>query len=232
MEDWDGPSEIPAANSSNGSSKWKILFFALVAVLILAGGFVLGRKTIKMPKPEVITEYITLPPVHDSIPKPEPYPVTVPVDTFNIIQQCIADGIYQELWPEKIDTQYVAMTSADTLKIVADWATKRHYSKVLFDTDTLGRFMISADVQYNRLDNLVYDYKPVQKNNTQTVYQAKAFSPFAGFNGAFATDGSRDFLVGVNGGAFINDKMGFQLSYQHSVYSTIGYVGGSFLYKF
>lgn len=230
MEEWDGPSEV--VEQSKESPKWKILFFALIALLLIAGGFIAGRKTIKQPKPEVITEYITLPPVTDSIPYPQPYEVTKPVDTLNIIKQCIADGVYKELWPERVDTQYIAMTSADTLKIVADWATKRQYSKVLFDSDTLGRFVLDADVQYNRLNSLKYNYTPKQKATTETAYQVKAFSPFAGINAAYATDGTRDFLVGVNGGAFINDKIGLQLSYQHSVYSTAGYVGGGLLYKF
>lgn len=208
--------------------KWKLICCSIVAVVLLAIGFFIGRKTVKIPKPETITEYITLPPIHDSIPYPKPVYVESPIDTAKIIQQCIADGIYQELWP----TDTITINKNDTTAIMADWATKRAYKEVLFDSDTLGNCSVDIDVQYNRIRSLEYTFVPVQKNVNNTVYQQKSFEPFVGVNGLFSTDGTRDFLLGVNAGAYFKNKYGVNVQYQHSVYDKTAYFGGGVLLKF
>ena len=208
--------------------KWKIVCWAIVVAALIGVGFFIGRKTVKIPKPETIIEYVTLPPIHDTVTCPKPVYVSKPIDTLNIIQQCIADGIYQELWPEKI----VEVNNADTTAILADWTTLRAYSEKVFDIDTVGRCEINAEVQYNRLRMVGYNFTPVQKVVTTTVYQQKKYSPFVGLNGAFATDGTRDFLVGAVAGIYVDDKYGINLQYQHSVYDKTSYAGGGILVKF
>lgn len=208
--------------------KWKLICCAIVAVVLIGIGFFIGRKTVKIPAPETVTEYITLPPVHDSIPYPKPVYVQKPIDTAKIIQQCIADGIYQELWPEKI----VEIDKNDTTAIMADWATKRRYAETIFDVDTLGKCEINAEVQYNRLKMVGYTFTPVEKVVTNTIYQQKSFSPFFGVNGAVAMDGTRNFLLGISGGAYFKDRYGVNVQYQHSVYDETSYLGGGFSIKF
>ena len=189
--------------------KWKLICCAIVAVVLIGIGFFIGRKTVKIPAPETVTEYITLPPVHDSIPYPKPVYVQKPIDTAKIIQQCIADGIYQELWPEKI----VEIDKNDTTAIMADWATKRRYAETIFDVDTLGKCEINAEVQYNRLKMVGYTFTPVEKVVTNTIYQ-------------------QNFLLGISGGAYFKDRYGVNVQYQHSVYDETSYLGGGFSIKF
>ena len=208
--------------------KLKLIKYALIVLVLLGIGFYAGRKTVKIPKPGTVTEYITLPPIHDTIPDPKPYYVEKPIDTAGVIQQCIKDGIYQELWPEKI----VEINNVDTTALLADWATKRAYKEVLFDSDTLGNCSVDIDVQYNRIRSLEYTFVPVQKNVNNTVYQQKSFEPFVGVNGLFSTDGTRDFLLGVNAGAYFKNKYGVNVQYQHSVYDKTAYFGGGVLLKF
>jgi len=210
---------------------WRPIVIGLLALLLAGIGFFVGRKTVKIPSPNEVIKYIELPPIHDSIPKPVPYFVTEPVDTLDIIKQCIADGIYAELWPTKVDTVKVP-TTADTTAILADWATKRFYSTTLFSSDTLGTCIVDTEIQYNRMKYMKYEYKPKQKEVSTESYQIKAFSPFIGITGTCPTDGRRDFLIGATAGAYIKEKFGIQASYQHSVYDNTAYVSGGFLYKF
>ena len=215
------------------NKKWKILFWLVVAFGIWVFGFYLGRKTIKIPKPDVEIVYDTLPPIHDSIPYPKPVSVTKPIDTANIIKQCVKDGIYQELFPEKIVTQIVEVTKDDTTAIMKDWATKRSYSEKVFDIDTVGKMTVDAEVQYNRLKMVGYDFRPVQKTVTNTIYTVKAFKPMAGV-GVLVNpwDEEKDPMAKVTAGFIIKDKVGFQADYQHAFRSKKDYVGGTILLTF
>jgi hypothetical protein len=212
---------------------WKVLFYLVVAFGIWLLGFYLGRKTIKIPQPGVEIVYDTLPPIHDSIPYPKPVTVLRPIDTANIIKQCVKDGIYQELFPEKIITQIVEVTKDDTTAIIKDWATKRYYSEKVFDIDTVGKMTVDAEVQYNRLKMVGYDYRPVQKTVTETRYVVKAFRPFIGVGGAVNPwDEKKDPQGAVSAGFFIKEKVGFEVDYQHSFKSKNDYVGGKILFSF
>ena len=217
----------------NEGKKWKILFWIVVAVGIWLFGFYLGRKTIKTPKPETEIIYDTLPPIHDSIPYPKPITVTRPIDTANIIKQCVKDGIYQELFPEKIITQIVEVTKEDTAAIMKDWVAERKYKEVLFENDSLGKFEIAEEVQYNRLKSRVYNYAPKQKTVIKTIYKVKAFKPMVGA-GVLVNpwDEEKDPMAKVTAGFIVKDKVGLQVDYQHGFKSKKDYVGGTILLSF
>ena len=156
----------------------------------------------------------------------------MPVDTLNIIKQCIKDGIYSELWPTKIVTEIVEVTKEDTTKILADWATNRLYNETLFSNDSIGYCSIEAQVQYNRLKLLGYEYQPITKTVTETVYKTKLISPYIGVG--FTTnpwDEVRNPMVLVNGGIFIKERYGIQLNLTHGLQSKSDHIGGSFVYK-
>lgn len=215
------------------TEQWKYVFLAVVIFGILALGFFLGRKTVKIPEPRTITEYIQGPTVHDSIPVPYPVSVHDPIDTANIIKQCVKDGIYAELFPEKVITQYIEVSKADTTAIMKDWATTRKYSETLFDIDTLGRCSVDAEVQYNRVRFVSYDYTPVVKHVTEKQYIVKSFSPFVGAGAMINPwDAQMDPMAKVEAGFFIKEKYGLQLEYQHAFSTKNDFVGGSILFKF
>jgi hypothetical protein len=208
------------------------ILYIVIIFSILALGFYFGRKTTKV-KTEIKTEYIKGDTIRDTIYEPKPYKVVEPVDTLNIIKQCIKDGIYSELWPTRIITEIVEVTKEDTTKMLADWATKRLYNETIFSNDSLGYCSIEAQVQYNRLRVLGYEYQPITKTITETVYKVNKFSPFAGIG--YMTnpwDEINNPMFVVNGGFFIKEKYGIQLQLMHAFQSKSDYVGGSFIYKF
>ena len=160
----------------NLSNIFKYGFYLLALGIVFATGLFTGRKTVKIPEPIEKTEYITSDPIHDTLWLDKPYLVKKPADTLGIIEACIRDGIYKDLWPEKLVTEYI--TKDDTTAILSDWATERRYKETLFDSDSLGRCSVDATVKYNRLNSLEYEYIPVNKVTTNTIYTAKYFAPF------------------------------------------------------
>lgn len=206
--------------------------YIAVAALVFSLGFFTGRKTIEIPKPKIeiryikgktVTEVIKIPPI--------PMVVKYPADTADIIRTCVADGIYKELWPK--EKEYILPTREDTLAILSDWAAKRYYVETLFDSDTLGTCTVNAAVQYNRISSLGYDFTPVIATEKQTIYQVKKFSPFFGAGAVVGfKDANPKTFLEVSGGAFINDKYGFQIRYQSAFQQNTRYLGGSALFKF
>ena len=180
---------------------WKIALIIVGIVGLFILGIYIGKKTTK---PQIIehTEYITLPPQTDTIP---PVIIKETVDTANLIKQCIKDGIYQELFPEKIVylTDTITFDKTDSTKIMQDWVTKREYEATLFDVDTLGKCDIKTTVQYNRLGTINYTFTPIQKQTTTTEVVTRKYLPFIG--GGITTFPS----VGVEAGLFINQSYGF-----------------------
>ena len=216
-----------------GMNKWKIAFYATMVVFLLALGFFLGRKTIKEPETKIVTEYIEGEKITDTLYYPKPYKVIEPADTLGIIQQCIKDGIYKELWPEKIVTEYIEVNKTDTTAIMQDWATKRFYTETLFNNDKQGTCTFDAEVQYNRLKMLDYTYSPIVQTVTETKYVTKAFSPFVGVS--YLTnpwDEIKNPMIQVSGGVFFKEKYGIQAMYQRGFKLDNDYVGAGFIYKF
>ena len=206
-------------------------FYFVFLGIVFAAGWITRSKTFKMPDPIEHTEYVASDPIHDTLYRPKPVYISKPVDTLDIIQACIADGIYKELWPEKVVTQYI--TKEDTTAILKDWATERRYGETLFDNDTTGVLRYDASVQYNRLKEFSYEFTPFTKVNTNTVYTAKYMAPFAGIGVLINPwDENPDLMTEISGGLFVKDKYGIQLKYQRGFKSNNDMFGGSILYKF
>ena len=214
-------------------NKWKIAFYITMAVFFLTLGFFLGRKTIKEPETKIVTEYIKGEKITDTLYYPKPYKVVVPVDTLGIIQQCVKDGIYKELWPEKVVTEYIEVNKADTTAIMQDWVTKRFYTETLFNNDKQGTCTFDAEVQYNRLKIIGYTYSPIVQTVTETKYVTKLFSPFIGVSYLINPwDEIKTTMVQLNGGFYIKEKYGIQAIYQRNFKLNNDYIGAGLIYKF
>ena len=191
---------------------WKIGSIIVIILLLFGFGFYVGRKTIKKPvvQPPV---YIELPPIHDTIYKPKPYNVIEPVDSLDVLKQCIASGKYYDLFPYKQFDTTIIITKTDSSKIFKDWATKRLYSETLFDIDTLGKCTYNAEVQFNELSKIDYTYIPIQKQTTITENQIKHYSPYIGLE--ISTMPS----VGAEIGMFIDESWGFAIEGRYNINS-------------
>lgn len=214
---------------------WKNIFYLIVIFGIWLFGFYLGRTIIKVDKPDPDIVYIPGDTIRDSIPKPIPFYVEAPVDTADIIKQCVKDGIYYELFPEKTKTvtEYIEVTKDDTTAIMRDWATKRAYSEVLFDSDTIGNCTVNIETQYNRVNNIDYTFVPVIKTITYKEETIKLFSPYVG-GGVMLNpwDDAMNPIVNVKAGFFIKEKHGIQLDAGHALKSKEDFIGISYVRKF
>lgn len=205
---------------------WKIAVFIIAVILLFGLGFYIGRKK----DPEVIIKekikYVELPPVHDTIDNPVPVYVNKPADTLNILKALIKSGKYSELFPERVRDSIVYVTKDDTTAVIADWATERLYKETLFDNDTLGRFDLNAKVQYNRLQGLEYNYKPMQKQTETTVKTTRKYLPYigAGFDTGKCVLGQA--------GMFFHQDAGFAIQYRYDTQLKQSQFGGLFLYMF
>lgn len=207
----------------------------IIGILIFSViGFYLGRKTINSGTPKTEIVYIKGESITDSIPYPVPYEVIKPADTADIIRRCVRDGIYSELFPEKIITEYIEITKDDTTEIIRDWGTKRLYSEQIFDIDTVGQCTINASVQYNRLTLLSYSYIPVTKVTTITNTKVKLFSPYIGA-GVLVNNDISDYMnliPTVSAGFFIKERYGINVQYGKMLKNKNNLYGISLLYKF
>lgn len=211
---------------------WKIAVYCIITVGIFALGIVAGRKTVRT---EV--EYIKGEAVTDTVFLPSPVVETRPVDTLGIIERCIADGIYSDIWPERVDTLltmdtvYVP-TAADTSAILSDWATRRIYSDTLFNSDESGHFDYCAEVQYNRLMNFSYRHIPVTKHVVEIKDGSKILSPFVGMGYSVNIGGDKNPMLLLNAGLFVKEKYGVYAMYQRGLVLNDDYIGGGIIYKF
>lgn len=214
----------------------KLQIICVIIGILIFGviGFYLGRKTINSDTPKTEIVYIKGENITDSIPYPVPYEVIKPVDTADIIRRCVMDGIYSELFPEKIITEYIEITKDDTTEIIRDWGTKRLYSEQIFDIDTVGKCSINASVQYNRLTLLSYSYTPITKVTTITNTKVKLFSPYIGA-GVLVNNDMYDYMnliPTVSAGFFIKERYGINVQYGKMMKNKNNLYGISFLYKF
>lgn len=204
--------------------KWRIAIYAIIGLLIWLFGFQIGREHSE----KVIdtkTEYIEGKTIHDTVNNPIPKYINKPIDTLNIIQDCIKNGIYAELFPNKtIEVIKYVPVSADTLAILKDWATTRNYSEILFDSDTLGKCTFNANIQYNRLSDYSYQFTPITKQITITKKKINKLSPYFGI-------GYMNHPLGQIG-FFINDRYGISAQYQYDLNNSKGQLGILALYKF
>jgi hypothetical protein len=212
---------------------WKILFHIIMILLFLTLGFFGGRKTLVQKEPEIITQYLPGETIIDSFYIKVPYKVIEPVDTLNLIKQCIKDGIYKELWPSRVITEYIEVTKNDSTILLKDWASKRYYSETLFDNNEYGKCIFNAEVQYNRLKLIDYSFTPIKQVITETKYDVKMFSPFIGLSYlSNPWDEIRNPMIQINGGLYIKEKYAINLIYQRGFVLKNDYVGGGLIYKF
>lgn len=215
-------------------NKWKLIAYIVAIVGFILLGFYLGRATIEIKEPETIIKYEKGEVIRDTIAYPVPYEVIRPIDTANIIRQCVKDGIYFDLFPEKTVVEYIEVTKEDTLRIIEDWASKRLYRETLFDIDTLGKCIIDLTVQYNRMSLIGYTYTPVSKTIMTNMFNVRKFSPFIGA-GFLIVPKNDNFNLGISldGGFFIKEKYGIKLQYGYIPNQEQNrIIGTSFLYKF
>jgi hypothetical protein len=207
---------------------------AIVLMLMLAG-FLIGRYTVKV-KVEVKPEYITLPPIHDTLIKPIEVEKTnsVKLDTVSLLKYCLANHLYDYLIRSS-DSVNVVIEKVDTLKILEDWLTKRKYELNLFDNDTIGKLDVDAVIQYNQIQHFGYNYIPTHKQTTITKEKQLLFEPFMSGGMSIGLDQNKKATPGValQFGAFIKGNCGFSVGYQYLFGDIQNHiVSGQFLYKF
>lgn len=213
---------------------WKITLILLIAFALFGLGLYIGSKSNQEPK----IEYVPGETITDTVYVKGPAIEIPPTDTLGIIKQCIKDGLYAHLWPEKTDTLWLRdtcyiPTHEDTTKIVSDWATKRLYSDILFNDEKQGYFDYSMEIQYNRLSSFSYNFTPVIKETTHTKTYTKFISPFVGlYYLSNPWDEIKNPSIQVNAGVFLKEKYGISLLYQRGFTLDTDYVGGGLLFKF
>lgn len=123
-------------------------------------GFQLGKKSVDIPEPVIKHEikYVKGDPVKDFVFISTPTSIP-PIDTADIILQCVNDGVYRELFPKQIE--YI--TKNDTTAIMTDWASTRLYEQPMWDSDTTGTCIANITLQYNRIKSFEYTFTPIQK---------------------------------------------------------------------
>lgn len=205
-------------------TKVKIAIFLAAIALFWGFGFWLGRKQAKVIIKTKV-EYVDSPKIAGTIVKPQPIREIKPIDTLRIVEECIAKGIYAELFSQREVIKYVSDKS-DSTAIIKDWATIREYRDTLFNNDTTGTFVLSSRIQYNRIEKYLYEYSTITKIVTNTERVVKGFSPFAGIG--YISDG---FGI-VNGGFYIKEKYGFSGIYERDFINGRNHYGGMISIKF
>lgn len=202
---------------------WKVAIYAIGVLALIAIGFFLGRKTIEQPEPTTIY----LPGDTVTVELPAPDPIKEELDTANIIKDCVKNGLYYELFPERVKDSvvYLTLTKEDTAKVFNDWATKRTYSETIFDSDTLGKATFNAEVQFNRLTKFDYTFAPIIKQTT-VVEKKPKYSPFVGAGVSTLPS------LNVTAGYFYEEKWGFSFTYQYDYIKKNNILGAGFLIKF
>lgn len=208
----------------------KYSFYVIILGIVFGLGIHYGRKTVKIPDVKPVVEYVEGKTIRDTIKLPgKPYKVTAPIDSLDIIRTCIAEGKFKDLWPKEKEI----ITKEDTTLALRDWATERSYRKTVFDSDTLGKFVFDATVQYNRLNSFGYEFTPVTKSVEQQTFVPKKWSPYIRVGSLFGPWNETPDKIGeIGGGLIYNDRFGAELKYQRGFISKNDYLGTSILIKF
>lgn len=170
----------------------KILIAGGIFVLGLFLGFILGRLLIKTEKAAKTKETIKY--------VPSPYPVKDTVENVVPYETLVRDTVIKYLTAE-----------VDTLAIIKDYYLSRRYN-LDFSNDTVGTFMVDAEVNQNKLVRATSFIQPlvktVYKTETATEYKVPALQ-FYGMIGtainfktnklSFGLDLKQRYLIGVSG---------------------------------
>jgi len=183
------------------TEKMKTKWIIAIAVSIFAIGFFVGRATVKTETKETVTTVI----------KKIPYPVEKKID------RPVPYAVHDTIWGEG-DT---VIQKVDTAAILADYKLTRFYH-MDFSVDTLGTFIVDANVHKNKLMNVKQKIQPIIKTVTKEkiVYKTAAIQ-FYGLIGSsidFNTnqiqagvDISQKYMLGVSGIRFGN-QVGYTIN--------------------
>lgn len=198
-----------------------IIIVVLVGILDFFLGFKAGTHSVE-PVTTVKTVYVPGPTLQETVIVGKPIKETIPPDTISIIQSCIRDGIYTELFPTKVQHDTISYIPEDSLTFIRDWMTERTYKKQLFQTDTTGTLDVDILLKYNRLQSLSYTYTPVTKVEETQIIKKQVYEPFTGIGvlrnsvlfeiGTFYNDLSVSFLGEYN---YIDKQMSPGLSVKY-----------------
>lgn len=103
----------------------------------------------------------------------------------------------------RTETKYIYQV-VDTAAIIADYVLKRTYDIIAFDDMDKGKLRLFPVIQYNKLEEINYEFTPVRRTS---IYKEKVWQPF--ISGSYSTLD----IVGFGGGLFYH-KLGFEYQYQ------------------
>jgi len=192
----------------SNENKYRNYLILVIAVILLTGGFFLGRSSVKVRVVEK-TKYIKGDSIIDSIPYPDPIYINYPIDTVSLLEFCIKNNLYWELFPYKVKDSIIYLTKEDTAAVIKDWMAERIYEEQLFDIDTVGSCSISARIQFNRLRGLSYTFVPVTKVVSTEIVKESKYHLYLG--AGISTNG----LLLVEGSMF-EQNWGFSLGYSYN----------------
>lgn len=204
----------------------KVLTRVAIVLAILAIGFFAGRKTIKHDTGEPQVIYLPGEPVEVEVDKPVPVYIVKPVDTANVIVNCVKSGKFKELFPTIVKDSIIYVDKSDSAAVIRDWATERFYEEKVFDIDTVGSATIKAKTQYNRITWMGATFTPITKETTVTNLLKKKYEPFVGVGVTTMP------AVLVTAGMYFDGKYGASAMYEYDPNTKKQAVGLMATYKF
>jgi len=201
--------------------------YIIVGIIGLVVGLIMGFFIGRSAQKQISTTFIKLPPViiNPTIPDPEttvgenlvlPSEVTKPNGEIKDLLARIDELNKDELKNKAVidSLRYVLANTpdlvVDSLAMYRDYTILRSYKNWnMFDIDTIGKFNISMDIQFNRIQK-VYDgvFHPVQKIIKHQ--KRDIWVPF--ISGSYSTLN----YIDIGGGVFYHD-LGFEYQYQKSL---------------
>lgn len=184
-------------------------YWWVIPILALVIGFFIGRW---QTEPKITVKYVKGETVTNTVYVDKPYEVIVPA---------------KPVLPMKPDTIRIpgkpefVFLKVDTAAIIADYIKLNKYSRILFDNSTVGKLIVGAEVQYNKLNKLDYSFTPMEKQTT--IIKQRLFTPFIAVS--YNTFG----YGGIGGGVYYYN-VGIGLKYLSNLKGT-GYEFG-LNYKF
>ena len=194
--------------------------YMIIALVVFLAGFLAGRITVPY-RTEVRYEKQAVQQgsyVHHQL-------VPVKVESPGLSVMPAVPLLY---WAEGQDTVEIIREvekeiKVDTLAVLSDYLLKRTYKETLFDNEQ-GRFDLTAEVQYNRMTALSYDYVPLKE--IRTTVSKPVWQPYVG--AGYATN--RTLCIG--GGVFYHN-LGVDYTYHFSLPGReAGYHAFKLMYKF
>ena len=173
--------------------KYVLILCVILCAVCFVTGFFTGRKTVSY---ETEIRYVQGEAVQDTVYFPVP------------VREVVYDTIF--------------LVEDDTAKTVIDWNMERLYTMPLLN-DNRGILDLSATIQFNRLQDVSFEFIPVYKEVTR--YRVPVWQPYAG--ASYNT--FNQFAVT---GGFFHKKIGYELQYVYDHERKKKAWGIGFKYKF